>query len=420
MTYKGKVMKIRKSLFVLIVVIVLISLAGCGQNQDALQTQNQPTQETDNNLSPEPGSTESEPEPTATPAEPEFDAARAYLDTLEYFYQFIVSGSTDFDYEYGTVGIGEQASFRTPDEALESTGFAIIDLSGDGLPELFIGEIAADSQAVSLLAPAYAVFALQDNEPALTFTGWYRNAYFYHGDGRFYQTGSNGAMYSIEGIYKLSPDGLTLNCEHYFFTYEKDETLSEIGNYYNTSCQSDKAVSVELSDEELAEKRKELSSEPVSVELIPFAEYPQWKEEHGFGQITTDTTNLLNAIRVDYASDELLANPGTYDEVIIDASDPLAKVVFTANITVEDFKYLEILLTDCVGDMCSFDIVEELYSINELRPERPLVIGMVFMGSIPNRGISFVDETGTTRYFSINQSGRDGSLFLLEFEYPQP
>ncbi|HPL82419.1 MAG TPA: hypothetical protein PLU23_07925 [Anaerolineaceae bacterium] len=141
---------------------------------------------------------------------------------------------------------------------------------------------------------------------------------------------------------------MTLNCEHYFFTYEKDETLSEIGNYYNTSCQSDKAVSVELSDEELAEKRKELSSEPVSVELIPFAEYPRWKEEHGFGQITTDTTNLLNAIRVDYASDELLANPGTYDEVIIDASDPLAKVVFTANITVKDFKYLEILLTDCV------------------------------------------------------------------------
>ncbi|HQN69662.1 MAG TPA: hypothetical protein PLW19_07440, partial [Anaerolineaceae bacterium] len=86
-------MKIRKSLFVLIVVMVLISLAGCGQNQDALPTQNQPTQETDNNLSPEPGSTESEPEPTATPAEPEFDAARAYLDTLEYFYQFIVSGS---------------------------------------------------------------------------------------------------------------------------------------------------------------------------------------------------------------------------------------------------------------------------------------------------------------------------------------
>ncbi len=73
---------------------------------------------------------------------------------------------------------------------------------------------------------------------------------------------------------------------------------------------------------------------------------------------------------MDYASDELLANPGTYDEVIIDASDPLAKVVFTANITVKDFKYLEILLTDCVGDECSFDIVEELYSMNELRPER--------------------------------------------------
>ncbi len=412
-------MKMRKLITISLFMLLLASFTACSLIKESLQPVDTPEQQTEELPIPDTNPTMAKTDPT--PTAPKFNAAETYANTLEYFYQFIISGNTDIDFEYGTVGIGEQASFRSTDEALEKTGFAIIDLSGDGLPELIIGEIALDSEPNTFRAPVYAVFALQDGEPILTFTGWYRNAYFYHGDGRFYQSGSNGAMYSIDGIYKLSPDGLTLNCEHYFFTYEKDESKTEIGNYYNTNCQWDKAVSVELSDEELLEKRKALSTESVAIDLIPFAEYPQWKEDQGLDQAETAVINLANAIvSVDYASDDFLAQTGTYDEVIIDASDPLAKVVFTANITVKDFKYLEILLTDCVGDKCSFDIVEELYSINELRPERPLVIGMEFVGSIPNRGISFVDETGTTRYFSINQSGKDGSVFLLEFEQTQP
>lgn len=412
-------MKMRKLITISLFMLLLASFTACSLIKESLQPVDTPEQQTEEPPTPDTNPTMAKTDPT--PTAPKFNAAEAYANTLEYFYQFIISGNTDIDYEYGTVGIGEQASFRSTDEALEKTGFAIIDLSGDVLPELIIGEIATDAEPNTFRAPVYAVFALQDGEPVLTFTGWYRNAYFYHGDGRFYQSGSNGAMYSIDGIYKLSPDGLTLNCEHYFFTYEKDESKTEIGNYYNTNCQWDKAVSVELSDEELLEKRKALSTEPVATDLIPFAEYPQWKEEQGLGQAETAVINLANAIvSVDYASDDFLAQTGTYDEVIIDDSNVLTRLVFTVNIKVKDFKYLEILLTDCIDDKCSFDVVEELYSINELRPERTLVIGMEFVGSIPNRGISFVDETGTTRYFSINQSGKDGSVFLLEFEQPQP
>lgn len=412
-------MKMRKGFSILLSGLLLFSFTACSLIKDSSDKLDLPDQQAE-----EASATQAPtalPEPTATPEEPEFDAAEAYADTLEYFYQFIVTGNTDIDYEYGTVGIGEQAIFRSTDEALEKTGFAIIDLSGDGLPELYIGEMASDAESENLRAPAYALFTLQDDEPALTFTGWYRNAYFYHGNGRFYNQGSNGAMYSIYGLYKLSPDGLNLDCEHYIFTYEKDESQTEIGYYYNTICKDDKTASVELSEEEALEKIEALSSEPVAIELIPFSEYPQWRMDQGLGQSPADAANSVEAIiTVDYASDELLANTNSYDEVIIDLSEAQTRIVFTISNTVKDFKYLEILLTDCVDDKCFFDIVEELYSINELRPERPLVIDMEFIGSIPNRGISFVDETGIRRYFSINQSGKDGSVFLLEFEPTQP
>lgn len=417
----------KKSLFVLLTVVLLVSLAGCGQSQDYLQTKNQPNQQADESLTPEPEPTESEleatataePEPTAT--EPPFDAARAYLDTLEYFYEFIVTGNTDMDYEFGAIAIGEQARYRSTDEALNNTGFAIIDLSGDGLPELFIGEIAQDTKPNNLSTLAYAVFALQENVPVKTFAAWTRNVHFYLGDGRFHQFGSNGAIYQVSGFYKLSPDGLTLNCEHYFYTWEKDESRTNIGYYYNTICREDMSVSVELNEEELAKKQEELYIEPVPIELIPFADLPQWQEEHGFPRIEITPTNPADAIvTVDYAGQNILNGRDRYSKVMIHATQPPEILIVKVSKTVTDFKYFEISLTDCVEDKCYFDIVEEIDSTNSVSPELPVLIGIGFRGSIPDRGISFVDETGTTRYYSINQSGKDGSVFLLEFEYPQP
>lgn len=424
---KGKVMKMRKSVFVLLGVILLVSLAGCGQSQDYLQTKNQPNQLADESLTPEPEPTESEPEATATAepeptaTEPPFDAARAYLDTLEYFYQYMLMDNPELDYELGNAGIWEQIVHENSEDMLEKTGFAIIDLSGDGLPELMIGYIDEEISPDSLGTLTYAVFALKDNQPVLTVQGWFRNTHYYHSDGRFKQFGSNGWMHYVSGIYKLSLDGLTLNCEHYFFTWEKDETLTEIVNYYNTICKDDRSLSVELSEEETIQKNVELYIEPVPIELIPFADLPQWQEEHGFPRIEITPTNPADAIvTVDYAGQNILNGRDRYSKVMIHATQPPEILIVKVSKTVTDFKYFEISLTDCVEDKCYFDIVEEIDSTNSVSPELPVLIGIGFRGSIPDRGISFVDETGTTRYYSINQSGKDGSVFLLEFEYPQP
>ena len=40
---------------------------------------------------------------------------------------------------------------------------------------------------------------------------------------------------------------------------------------------------------------------------------------------------------------------------------------------------------------------------------------MMFFGTIPNNGISYVDGEGVTRRFVLDQSGEDGSLLMTEF-----
>ena len=62
----------------------------------------------------------------------------------------------------------------------------------------------------------------------------------------------------------------------------------------------------------------------------------------------------------------------------------------------------------------SFD-VEERYGQKELLPGRPLLVRMMFFGTIPNNGISYVDGEGVTRRFVLDQSGEDGSLLMTEF-----
>jgi hypothetical protein len=61
-----------------------------------------------------------------------------------------------------------------------------------------------------------------------------------------------------------------------------------------------------------------------------------------------------------------------------------------------------------------------LFSIDELSPEKPFVVQLLIPGSTPAYGISFVDENGDEKYYTINMSGRgeeEGPPYLLlEFE----
>ena len=115
-------------------------------------------------------------------------------------------------------------------------------------------------------------------------------------------------------------------------------------------------------------------------------------------------------------AEDALAGYSAYDEFIADTSEAQVKIVFSVEGSVRDFKVLKIDFEDINESGKPMFSVVELHTLDRLTPERPLVLGMTFWGSIPHYGISYVDESGTTRNYAVHESGEDGSLLLVEFE----
>ena len=131
-------------------------------------------------------------------------------------------------------------------------------------------------------------------------------------------------------------------------------------------------------------------------------------------QSTALESNTPVIISIDFASDELLSR---YDSYIDESFDYeySAKIIFTTNTAVRDFKYVEVNCEFKEDSTFVFSVGEILYSVDELLPEKPLVVSAFLPETIPTNGIVYTDENGEQRCFSIGQSGIDGSIFLNEF-----
>lgn len=91
-------------------------------------------------------------------------------------------------------------------------------------------------------------------------------------------------------------------------------------------------------------------------------------------------------------------------------------IVFSTERALRDFKFLAISLEDVSEDGAGVFSVRELYAQDALTPERPLLVQTSFPGDIPANGVCYTDDSGATRYFSVAESGYDGSLIVGEFE----
>lgn len=132
----------------------------------------------------------------------------------------------------------------------------------------------------------------------------------------------------------------------------------------------------------------------------------------------TLSSNVPDAsvISADYASEELLAQYKSYEE--FDESENAenqTKVLFKISAAVKDVRFLIIYFDESgEAESLNFYVSKTLYSKDIILPEKSLVVGTVFEGLLPTRAISFVDENNLTRYYSLNLSGEDGSIILIE------
>lgn len=147
-------------------------------------------------------------------------------------------------YEYISSGVMERVAYGDKDELLNSLGYAIVDLSGDGVPELLIGENAKYSdEDTADTSYVYAAFTCVKDKPGWVFEGWARNSYRYLGDGSFYYLGSGGAAHTYIGRFHLGTDGTKQIWDEYYYT---DDSSGELKCYSNDSGPEIPAHAVEM------------------------------------------------------------------------------------------------------------------------------------------------------------------------------
>ncbi|MCL2545867.1 MAG: hypothetical protein FWE06_01565 [Oscillospiraceae bacterium] len=101
-----------------------------------------------------------------------------------------------------------------------------------------------------------------------------------------------------------------------------------------------------------------------------------------------------------------------------DSAQPdINPTVIATSSTVSMFRYIEILFTH--DDYVRLYDAGTLYTLDYLTPETPFVVHGIPWSTIPQRGISFVDESGIARYFTVSLSGYDGAIVLVEFWNPE-
>lgn len=386
-------MKRKLLIFGLLATMCTVSLIGCGKKSSDKDEKETTTEEVSTEEKTTEATTEAVTESTTEQEAQETDYSEVYSEVIEQFRNVIYNTDEDYSAGEGENGVAEYVmNFGT--ESAGYIGYAIEDISGDGIPELVIGLIndVQTGGGYEILA----VYTCVDGKPQYVFEGWARSAYFIMADNKLFYSGSGGAMYAIFGIFKLKEDGTELECESYYFTSEKDESYEEIGYYTNTTGEMDKSVSEEISEEDFWNFYAGLEDCFSTIEFTPFS---------------ADSESA--SVDVVWA-DDVMAQYDDYTEYVADSSEYEAKVAFVAASKVTDFKVLSLELVDFKEDgTIKFDS-KEIYSQDELGKDVPLIVTMTFVGEIPNYGISYVDENGETKKYSIGISGYDGLLFLDE------
>jgi hypothetical protein len=124
--------------------------------------------------------------------------------------------------------------------------------------------------------------------------------------------------------------------------------------------------------------------------------------------------SLIN-IRIDSFTDKLINEYSSVHEYINDEDGD--KFIIWTNTLIKDFNFITVDYAD-KENKYSFREVEKLFTADELSPEIPFVVKLKIPVGIPAYGISFIDENGNVRYYTINVSGAfvGEAAYLREFK----
>lgn len=316
----------------------------------------------------------------------------------------------------GMTGLLEAAAGKTGQEALQSVGYLIEDLNGNGVPELIIGSMPQPGDPDEQEQTIFAVYAMQGERPLLLLEGWARNRYSPLGGGRFFYQGADGAMRSAFGVFALSGEGPSLLCEEFYFTEEK-EGGQELDLFHNALGLTDPARSTKWRAGEPAfwQKREALRQQVTQLDLLPFSAYSPAP-----GSATVAPGNPNPAVenqgdplplRAQWAQDA----PHGQDAPLLwapETQSPAADILLTALSPLYEVRLLHLAITDSSEDGKLTYITRELSHLPSLAAGQARLIRLPFYGDLPSFALSFLDGLGRLHTLALTISGKDGSLEL--------
>ena len=214
---------------ILCLLLAMLLITGCtvrgtgspDARESALQTGEAAEEEPVTSASPAPELTDApaEPEPTEQPTQAPTEApateqpspspAQAqpsaadlpwlalYEPVFENYRAVAGADPNSFDYSKDTYSV--LTSYDLVEGQPVMYGYLLRDVDGNGVPELLVGNMAADDGGI-----VHAMFTLVDNEPTFVLYSWARNRYYLTDSGEVYNAGSSGAMDSEYYVCSLS------------------------------------------------------------------------------------------------------------------------------------------------------------------------------------------------------------------------
>ena len=341
-----------------------------------------------------------------------------YPELIKSYYDFVANynpHSEELTINEGFIGVKESTLGRTNEEALDSLGFTIEDLNGDGIDELVIGSLEGD-EYVNYANQIYALYTCVDNKPVLVFEGWARNRHYFISPDTYYYEGSSGAMYSIFGSAKLAPGDTELSDYDYYFTHDDPTGLSDILFYHNNTGVFDPNGStlLDTSDEDFWVNRSNFIDQLINYDLAPLSQYYIYTETPAPEPVDVPAEEHTEcAITISTPSQELLDSNEGFAYFEVDDSEYASYVMLSCSDELEYFSFDAITLSD--ADPANGLAKNEcLYTARPLTPEHPLIVRLEFYDT-PHNGFSYMDKNGRLRHFILTMSGEDGSIISSEY-----
>ncbi|MBR1472523.1 MAG: hypothetical protein IJ600_12900, partial [Lachnospiraceae bacterium] len=197
----------------------------------------------------------------------------------------------DQDYVYLPTGLMEALMYRGTEEVQQSVGYLLRDINGDDIPELLIGENAADSMGEGECAVVYGGYSIAEGAPCCFLDGYARSSYQWMGDGSFYYFGSGGASNSLFGECSLGADGKELVWKDFYFSEERN---GKPVYFHNTTGETDmqKSEELKISDEEFWGKMEGYRTQTLPWESFAAGEGQQMPEAGG-GETGADLSEYM-------------------------------------------------------------------------------------------------------------------------------